>query len=352
MASEREHDAMRRARDLARRGTSTVAPNPVVGCVVLTNDGTVVGEGWHERPGGPHAEVAALRAAGSRASGATAVVTLEPCRHTGRTPPCTDALLAAGVVRVVYAVADPHADAGGGAQVLRAAGVSVEGGVDEAEGADLLGDWLVAARLGRPQVTWKYAATLDGRVAATDGSSRWITGATARHQVHELRAAMGAVMVGVGTVLADDPRLTVRDLAVEACQPLRVVVDSTGRTPSGARVRDDAAETWVATADEVGTGPDGRVDLAAVLRVLHSRGVQRVLLEGGPTLAAAMLRAGLVDAVIGYVSPLLLGAGTSLLAPVGIDTLSAALQLQIVGVSQAGDDVRIDAVVRSGLEVP
>ncbi|NHC14043.1 bifunctional diaminohydroxyphosphoribosylaminopyrimidine deaminase/5-amino-6-(5-phosphoribosylamino)uracil reductase RibD [Motilibacter deserti] len=349
MAGQAEVEAMRRAVQLAQRGAATASPNPVVGCVVLDPDGRTVGEGWHERPGGPHAEVAALRAAGAAARGATAVVTLEPCRHTGRTGPCTRALLEAGIARVVYAVADPSAVAGGGAEQLRAAGVAVEGGVlaEEAEAGNAR--WLTAARLGRPQIVWKYAATLDGRSAAADGTSRWITSPQARADVHALRADVDAVVAGVGTVLADDPQLTVRapDGTPAARQPLRVVVDTAGRTPTGSCVLDDTAPTWVATAAELGVGPDGHVDLQALARGLYARGVLRALVEGGPTLAGALLRAGLVDRVVGYVAPALLGAGAPALAEAGVATIADAYRLELLDVRRVGPDVRLEAVPRA-----
>ena len=352
MASEGEHAAMRRAVELAVRGESTARPNPVVGCVVLDRHGNLAGEGWHERAGGPHAEVAALREAGELARGGTAVVTLEPCAHIGRTGPCTQALIEAGVSRVVYAIADPNPAAAGGAAVLRAAGVDVESG-PEAHAAERVNErWLTVVRLGRPHVTWKYAATLDGRVAAADGSSRWITGPEARADVHRLRALADAVLVGVGTVLADDPHLTVRtpDGAPAGPQPLRVVADSEGRTPADARVRDDAAPTWVATAGEVGRGLDGRLDLGALLKELLARGCQDVLVEGGPTLAAGLLRAGLVDRVVGYLAPALLGAGPAALADLGVATIGDALRLEPDDVRAVGPDVRVSARIRTSRE--
>lgn len=354
MASAAEVAAMRRAVELAARGARTTRPNPNVGALVLDSTADLAGEGWHERPGGPHAEVVALDAAGDRARGGTVVVTLEPCTHTGRTGPCTKALLAAGVRRVVYAVADPTPEAAGGADRLRASGVDVEAGVlaDEAERVNAR--WLTAVRLGRPYVVWKYAATLDGKVAAADGSSRWITGPPARADVHELRAASDCIVVGVGTVLADDPQLTVRTVYASGVasngagtvgrQPLRVVVDSRGRTPPGARVCDAAAETWIATVAEVGAGPDGRVDLAELLRRLHARGVQSVLLEGGPTLAGAFLAAELVDRVIGYVAPVLLGdGGRSALAWAGAGSIGDAWRLELEDVVRIGNDLRLTA---------
>jgi diaminohydroxyphosphoribosylaminopyrimidine deaminase / 5-amino-6-(5-phosphoribosylamino)uracil reductase len=344
MASEAEQAAMRRAVRLAARGAGRTSPNPVVGCVVLAADGrTVVGEGWHERAGGPHAEVVALAAAGSAARGGTAVVTLEPCAHSGRTGPCTQALLDAGVARVVTAVDDPSAAAGGGAGVLRAAGVDVEAGVLAAHAERVNEAWLTSVRSGRPHVLWKFAATLDGRSAAADGTSRWITSPEARAEVHRMRAAVDAVVVGVGTVLADDPSLTARtpDGALRDRQPLRVVVDSAGRTPAAARVRDGAAPTWVATAAEVGGGTGGGVDLAALLRELGARGVVSVLLEGGPTLAGAFLAAGLVDRVVAHLAPALLGAGPSALSGGGIATIADALRLDVDDVGRVGGDVRV-----------
>ncbi len=349
---DRETAAMRRAVALSASVGEATHPNPNVGAVVLGPGGEVVGEGRHERAGGPHAEVTALAAAGDRARGGTVVVTLEPCAHTGRTGPCTAALLAAGVARVVHAVADPTATAGGGADVLRAGGVEVVGGLlsDEAERANER--WLTGVRRGRPFVVWKLASTLDGRVAAADGTSRWISSPESRAEAHRLRAEVDAVVAGAGTVRTDDPHLTVRDpdgvLAAE--QPLRVVVDSHGRVPSGARVLDAAAVTWVATVAEVGAGPDGRVDLGALLAALHAKGHTYVLLEGGPTLAGGFLRAGLVDRVVAHLAPTLLGAGLPALSGTGIGTLADAVPLEVVDVSRSGADVRVVARPRRGPE--
>ncbi|WJV50080.1 bifunctional diaminohydroxyphosphoribosylaminopyrimidine deaminase/5-amino-6-(5-phosphoribosylamino)uracil reductase RibD [Streptomyces flavofungini] len=254
MATAAEAVAMRRAVALAARGLGFTSPNPVVGCVVLDATGDSVGEGYHQRAGGPHAEVHALRAAGEKARGGTAVVTLEPCNHTGRTGPCAQALLDAGIARVVYAVADPTPDATGGAATLRAAGVDVESGLLAEEAQTVNAAWLTSVRTGRPHVTWKYAATLDGRVAAADGTSRWISSAESRADVHRLRAECDAVVVGSGTQRADDPHLAVRGplLTDGAAQPLRVVVDTHGTAVRpGARVLDDAAPTLVAVAEGV-----------------------------------------------------------------------------------------------------
>jgi len=345
MASTAEVAAMKRAIELARAGLGSTSPNPVVGCVVLDRAGSVVGEGFHERAGAPHAEVNALAAAGERARGGTVVVTLEPCRHTGRVGPCTEALRTAGIVRVVYAVDDPDPVAAGGAEALRREGVDVESGVllDEAERVNEA--WLTTRRLGRPFVTWKYAATLDGRVAAADGSSRWVTGAEARADVHRLRAEHDGVVVGVGTVVADDPHLTARDADGRPIgrQPLRVVLDSAGRTPCDAAVRDGAAPTLILTAADVPPTADG-LDLRAVLGILHEREVRSVLLEGGPTLAMSFVRADLVDRVVGYVAPSLIGGGgLPALAGEGAPSIDKVWRWRVDAVDRIGDDLRIEA---------
>jgi diaminohydroxyphosphoribosylaminopyrimidine deaminase/5-amino-6-(5-phosphoribosylamino)uracil reductase len=344
-----EDEAMRRAIALAARGLGTTSPNPVVGCVLLDPSGEVVGEGFHAYAGGPHAEIVALAQAGELARGGTAVVTLEPCNHIGRTGPCAQALIAAGVRRVVVAVDDPTPTAAGGATTLRAAGVDVHTGVrrTEAEAGNVA--WLTAVRRGRPYVTWKFAATLDGRSAAADGTSMWITSEQARADVHTLRSTVDAVLAGVGTVIADDPQLTVRNLTdgtTAIRQPLRVVVDSSGRTPANARVRDASAPTWVATAAEVGAGPDGRLDLSALLTTLYARGARAVLLEGGPTLAGAFLAAGLVDRVVAYLAPKLLGAGPAALLDAGVPTIGDAIDLDLTDITRIGADLRLTAFLR------
>ncbi|SEO95026.1 bifunctional diaminohydroxyphosphoribosylaminopyrimidine deaminase/5-amino-6-(5-phosphoribosylamino)uracil reductase RibD [Trujillonella endophytica] len=329
-----ERMAMARALALGESVLGTTSPNPPVGAVVLAADGTPVGEGATAPPGGPHAEAAALAEAGDRARGGTAVVTLEPCAHTGRTGPCTDALLAAGIARVVVAVPEPTALAGGGAQRLRDAGVEVEIGMEgPAAEAGALASWLTAVREQRPYVVWKAAATLDGRVAAADGSSRWITGDAAREAVHRLRATCDAVVVGSGTALTDDPQLTVRrpDGSTADRRPLRVVVDRRGRLPATARVHDDAAPTLVSAAPTP----------AGLLAELYDRDVRRLLLEGGPTLAAAFLREELVDEVVLHLAPKLLGAGAPLVGDLGIGAISAALSLTVVDVARVGADVEM-----------
>jgi diaminohydroxyphosphoribosylaminopyrimidine deaminase/5-amino-6-(5-phosphoribosylamino)uracil reductase len=351
MASPAEDAAMLRAVALAAKGLGSTSPNPVVGCVILDSSGDVVGEGFHAYAGGPHAEVRALAAAGERARGGTAVVTMEPCNHVGRTGPCSHALAAAGIVRVVAALTDPNPVAQGGGATLRALGVEVEVGVRAAEAhAGNIG-WLTstaryAAGDPRPFVVWKFAATLDGRSAALDGTSQWITSPEARADVQELRSTVDAIIVGVGTVLADDPHLTARTDAGALAnrQPLRVIVDTAGRTPTAARVRDGAARTFIATAAELGSGVDGRVDLRKLGEALFERGCRRVLLEGGPTLAGAYLREGLVDEVVGYIAPKLLGAGPSALAAAGIGTIAEAIDLELTDVRRVGPDLRIGAL--------
>ncbi|TDD84676.1 bifunctional diaminohydroxyphosphoribosylaminopyrimidine deaminase/5-amino-6-(5-phosphoribosylamino)uracil reductase RibD [Saccharopolyspora karakumensis] len=336
MAAEVEVRAMRAAIAASERVRGTTSPNPPVGCVILDARGEVAGVGATSPPGGPHAEVNALREAGNRAEGGTAVVTLEPCAHTGRTPPCADALQAAGVVRVVHAAADPNPSASGGAEVLRAAGIDVHSGLlaDEVAKGPLRA-WLHFVHTGRPHVTWKYAATLDGRSAAADGTSKWISSAQSRAEVHRVRAAMDAIIAGTGTILADDAQLTARDPDGNLLdrQPLRVVIGDR-EIPPGARVLDDAAETLRL--------PGG--DPAAALAELAGRGVVDVLLEGGPTLAGAFWEAGLVDRVLAYVAPALLGAGPAALGSAGVGSISQAWRLRIEETTMSGPDVRISAV--------
>ncbi|MCW2494951.1 bifunctional diaminohydroxyphosphoribosylaminopyrimidine deaminase/5-amino-6-(5-phosphoribosylamino)uracil reductase RibD [Jatrophihabitans sp.] len=328
--------AMLRALLMADTVRGRTSPNPPVGAVILDAAGELAGEGATAPAGGPHAEVMALHAAGERAKGGTAIVTLEPCAHTGRTGPCTEALLAAGVARVVYAVDDPTPEAAGGGDTLREAGVAVTAGVLAHEAAaGALRPWLHAVRSGRPFVTWKYAATLDGRVAAADYTSRWISGPASRADVHELRGRVDAILVGSGTVLADDPQLTVRnrDESLAGHQPLRVVLDRRRRVPPDARVLDDAAETLVL---------DTAVPRFA-LKALFDRGVRHLLLEGGPTVAGAFLEARCIDEVISYLAPKLLGAGPHALGEAGVGTIAEAVTLEVDEVSRLGEDVKIVA---------
>lgn len=329
-------DWMSRALELAERGPWP-DPNPRVGCVIVGADGTFVSEGFHVGAGAPHAEVVALEAAGDRARGATAYVTLEPCSHTGRTGPCTQALVDAGVEKVVFAQSDPNPVARGGAEVLAAAGITVVGGIRAEEAAALNAAWARTVELGRPLVTWKFAATLDGRSAAADGSSQWITGAPARADVHALRARCDAILVGTGTVLADDPRLTVRgdDDAPTATQPLRAVMGLRD-VPATAAVRSAPGEFLaIPTRDPY-----------AALAVLWDKGIRHVWLEGGPTLAAAFVSAGLVDEVYAYLAPALLGTGASAVGDLGITSISDILRLRLEEVVRIGTDVRVRAVTQ------
>ncbi len=351
VVSPAEDKAMARAIELAARGLGTTSPNPVVGCVLLDSGGLVVGEGFHAYAGGPHAEIVALAQAGERAKGGTAVVTLEPCNHTGRTGPCSEALIHAGISRVIIAVADPNPVAVGGAERLRAAGVDVLIGVRASEAEEGNIAWLTSVRRGRPFVIWKSASTLDGRAAASDGTSMWITSEASRMDVHRLRGTVDAVMVGIGTILADDPRLTTRDLRTGSLairQPWRVVIDSDERTPTNARVRDGAAPTLVASVSAYGKGGDGRVDLQAVLGELHNRGVRSVLLEGGPKLAGAFLAAGLVDRIVYYIAPKLLGDVPAALVGAGVTTITEAIDLELLDVDRVGPDLRLTARLRAG----
>lgn len=333
----RDAEMMRRALHLARRGPQA-DPNPRVGAIVVDASGDVAGEGYHAGAGSPHAEVVALAQAGPRARGGTAYVTLEPCNHTGRTGPCAQALLAAGLTRVVFAQADPNPSAAGGARTLGAAGVGVTEGVLAAEAENLNIPWTLAMTHGRPMVTWKFAATLDGYSAAADGTSRWITSAEARADVHDRRAACSAILVGTGTVLADDPQLTVRgpDGAARPAQPLRVVA-GLREVPAAARVLDEAAETLhLRTRD-----PD------EMLAALQAREIRHVWLEGGPTLAAAFVRAGLVDEILAYLAPALLGAGRASVGDLGVDTIADIRRLEVRDVARVGPDVRLTLLPQS-----
>ena len=328
--SDRDLNLLRRAIELARR-SPLPDPNPRVGAVIVSPDGTIVGEGWHHGAGTPPAEIEALTSAGAAARGATAYVSLEPCNHTGRTGPCARALIEAGVVRVVYAQGDPNPQAAGGARTLSEAGVAVTGGLLADEARAINPHWTRSIRSGRPVVTWKVATTLDGRTAAEDGTSQWITSATARADVHRLRAQCGAVVVGTGTALADDPRLTVRhaDGTLADRQPLRVVVGNRALPPT-ARVLSDEAPTLLVR----GHSP------LTVVKALRERGVHHAWLEGGATLAAAFLRAGLIDEIVDYLAPTLLGAGRPMIAPLGAHTLAEAHRFDVADVTRIGPDIR------------
>jgi diaminohydroxyphosphoribosylaminopyrimidine deaminase / 5-amino-6-(5-phosphoribosylamino)uracil reductase len=353
---------MGRALELARNGLGLAAPNPMVGAVVVRS-GRVVGEGWHEGPGTAHAEVNAIGAAGDLARGATLYVTLEPCSHYGRTPPCAPAVVEAGIIEVVCAVRDPNpAIDGRGFFILREAGVQVTEGVLREEVEELIAGFARHVRTGLPLVTLKMAASLDGKVAARDGSSRWITGKAAREDVHRLRAAAGAIVVGAGTAMADDPSLTARLPGFRGKGPLRVLLDATGRTPATGALFDRSAPTVVATVPacpgearaawesagaEVlvveGPGVAGRVPLYPLMEALGKRDVQDVLIEGGPTVAWAAVEEGVVDRLVLYLAPKLIGGrdAPGILGGDGIATIADALSVKIRGWEQVGEDIKV-----------
>jgi diaminohydroxyphosphoribosylaminopyrimidine deaminase/5-amino-6-(5-phosphoribosylamino)uracil reductase len=327
-------EAMALAIEQAQRVKGSTYPNPPVGAVILAADGTVVGVGGTEPVGGAHAEVVALRAAGERAAGGTAVVTLEPCNHQGRTGPCVDALLHAGVAGVVYAVADPNPVAAGGAHRLRDAGVTVTGGVcAEQVAAGTLREWLHKLKTGLPHVTWKFATSIDGRSAAADGSSQWITSEAARSDLHRRRAAADTIMVGTGTVFVDNPTLTARlpDGTPAPQQPLRVVVGEREVPPEFHVRNGDSSTLLLRTRDP-----------HEVLRALADR--TDVLLEGGPTVAGAFLRAGVVHRILAYVAPILLGGPVTAVDDVGVASIVGALRWRYDGVEQIGPDLLLSLV--------
>ena len=349
---------MARALALAGRGLFTTTPNPRVGCVIV-RDGAVIGEGWHERAGGPHAEVAALadaRARGHDPAGATLYCTLEPCAHTGRTPPCTEAIIAARIARVVVAMADPNPEAAQGAQKLRAAGIPVDIGVMEDEAHALNVGFVARVTRGRPWTRMKFAASLDGRTALADGSSQWITGPDARADGHAFRARACAIITGIGTVRSDDPELTVRAVPTPR-QPLRVVVDRHAQTPARAKVLRGGA---LVITGEVARGawpddvehlalPDGRgrVDLVALMRELARRGCNEAHVEAGARLNAALLEAGVVDELLAYLAPALIGdpARGAVEWHHALQNLDARTPLAFDDVARVGADLRIRARV-------
>ena len=353
--SSTDHALMTRALRLAERGAFTTRPNPMVGCVIAHGE-DVVGEGWHQRKGGPHAEVFALRAAEERARGATAYVTLEPCAHTGSTGPCADALIAAGVARVVGAMRDPFPQVdGAGFEKLRAAGIVVESGLMEAQARELNRGFLSRIERGRPWLRVKLASSLDGRTAMASGDSKWISGEAARRDVQQWRARSGALLTGAGTVLADDPQLTVRlDDGSDFLPPLRVVLDPGLATVARGRVREGDAPTLYLhapeakpprglQADHVAVPVDkGRFDLDAVLRLLATRGINEVQVEAGATLAGAFLAAGLVDELLLYIAPVLLGErARPLFDGLHIDAMAERLRLRTVDSRSIGGDLRL-----------
>ena len=345
---------------LASRGLGAVYPNPAVGCILARPDGRIVGRGWTQPSGRPHAETEALRRAGALAKGATAYVTLEPCAHHGETPPCADALIAAGISRAVVAVVDPDARVSGeGIARMREAGIEVTVGVGGAEAKELNAGFFMRVACNRPLVTWKVASTLDGRIATHRGDSQWITGDTARNMAHGLRASYDAVMVGVGTVLADDPALTCRLPGLAARSPIRVVLDGRLHLPLTSQIVMTARviPTWLVTLRgtdalrhdayvacgveviEVGD-VDGNIDVNEVLQCLAERGITRLLLEGGSRVVGAFLRAGLVDRIAWFRAPRLMGGdGIPAAAAIGVDLLFDTPVFMRTGVLEAGADL-------------
>ena len=356
-----DYHYMSRALQLARKGLYTTDPNPRVGCVIV-KDGEVVGEGWHERAGEPHAEVHALRAAANRASGATVYVTLEPCCHHGKTPPCSEALIKAQVTRVVVAMQDPHSRvAGQGLQQLRDAAIEVETGVLEAQAKALNPGFIKRMQTGRPYVRSKLAMSLDGRTAMASGESKWITSEVARRDVQRLRARSSAIVTGVGTVLADDPNMTVRLDNIER-QPLRVVVDTHLSMPATARMLQQPGRTLVMTCSEDEAATEAleqagakvvrlpfcsdTVDMQAVLETLGDMEVNEVLVETGATLSGTMLQAGLIDELVIYMAPILMGDGArGLFRLPGLETMQQKIGLDITDMRAVGKDWRITARV-------
>jgi len=356
-----DHGMMARALQLAERGLWTTSPNPRVGCV-LVRDGLIVGEGWHEKAGEPHAEVHALRAAGDKAKGATAYVTLEPCSHHGRTPPCAEALIAAGVSRVVAAMTDPNPlVAGKGLALLQAAGIATASGLLESEVRELNIGFVSRMTRGRPWLRLKAAGSLDGKTALNNGVSQWITGPEARRDGHAWRARACAILTGIGTVRDDDPQLLVRDVETTR-QPLRVIVDSRFEIPLAARILRDGPVLVVGAVEnaekiemlrsagnfvEILKNPDGKVDLKALLELLAQRGINEVHAEAGFKLNGSLLREGLVDELLLYLAPCLIGHDASGLFNLpGLTTLDDRRHLQIRDLRQVGEDIRLIARLR------
>ena len=343
---------MERALELANLSDGSVAPRPPVGCVLVTPNGEMF-EGRTKRKPGPHAEAEALQHAGNNARGATAYVTLEPCTLAVNKPvSCAQLLIDAGVARVVGATDDPCPDVDGrGFAMLRDAGIEVEVGLYADEARALIEPFAKWIRTNEPFVTLKLAASLDGKVAAADGTSRWITGEAARTEVHNLRRRVDAVIVGSGTVIADDPALTFRTPGLEGDQPLRIVFDSSGRTPQSAQIFDGSAPSLVVTTDEREFPGDvmrvardeGGVDIAEALRALGERGLCHVLVEAGPTLAGSFVAAGLVDRLVLYLAPKIIGGDAPGLFSNGVKTLTDAWQMEIEHLTRVGHDIRIDA---------
>ena len=314
--------AMQRAIDISRFGLGKTKDNPIVGAVIFNENG-IISEGFHQS--GPHAEVVAINNANRDLSGASIAITLEPCNHQGKTGPCTDAIIAAGIKEVFYAVSDPNPIASGGADKLRAAGIKVHEGILQEAAAHTNRAWLSAIQKERPYFTWKIAATLDGKIAAKDGSSKWITNQDSRKFVAQLRAESDAILVGTGTVLADDPNLIPDGFDN---RPLRVVVGKR-EIPTGAKVTDNRAELFHHQSQ----------DLSALTKILFERGIRSVLVEAGPTLGSAMIKAGLIDELLIFTAPKILGAGPNFVGELGIDSIANALELDLIETTQFGADI-------------
>jgi len=360
-----DHAYMVRALQLAERGLFTTHPNPRVGCVIVNGE-EVIGEGWHQKVGGPHAEIHALQQAGENARGATAYVTLEPCSHHGKTPPCADALIAAGISRVVIAMQDPNPQvAGAGIERLRKSGIEVSAGLLEADARELNPGFILRMSEGRPFVRCKMAMSLDGRTAMASGESQWITGADAREDGQRLRARSSAIMTGVGTVLADDPQMTVRLEGEAVKTPLRIVLDPHLSTPISAKILQGDAPTLIVTAvDEPGIqqqfeeagieviavpGCNDTIDLPALMQILANREINEIHLEAGATLSGAMLHEGLIDELNIYMAAKLMGSGArALFNTPGLELLADAVDLDIIDIRAVGADWRIRAKVNKG----
>ena len=343
-----DHAMMRRALELAEKGLYTTTPNPRVGCVIAREE-KIVGEGWHERAGGPHAEIVALEAAGARGVDSTVYASLEPCSHHGRTPPCVDALKKAKVKRVVAAMRDPNPKAAQGGEALQSAGIRFEHGLLESEARELNIGFVSRVTRGRPWVRMKIAATLDGRTALRDGTSQWITGAEARRDGHRWRARACAILTGIGTVRADDPRLTVREVETPR-QPLRVIVDSRLETPKNARILEgekvlifSAAHGTLPNAEVVPLpNPNQKVDLPGMLEDLARRGVNELHVEAGFRLNGSLAREGCVDEYLLYLNPGFLGDGAQGMFDLpAAGSLEKKLKLRILSVDRLGEDLRI-----------
>jgi len=360
MFTAADYSYMAQAMQLARKGLYTTDPNPRVGCVIV-NSGQVVGTGYHLQAGGPHAEIHALQAAGDKAKGATVYVTLEPCCHQGKTPPCTDALIDAGVARVIAAMQDPNPQvAGDGLLQLTQHDIETEVGLLEQQAHELNPGFIHRMKLGRPYVRCKLAMSLDGRTAMASGESKWITGEAARMDVQHLRAQSSAIVTGAGTVLADDPSMTVRLNGVTR-QPLRVIIDSNLSTPVDAKILKQPGDTLILTCSDdedalqllkqagaqvvVMEKTNARVDLSEVLTYLATQQINEVLLETGATLSGAMLQAGLIDELIFYVAPVVMGDNArGLFKLPGLEQMAERIELTIKEVHQVGNDLRIHAI--------